>query len=101
MRRMYQPGYDFIKAGVMPLELQPASVVQHGLMLEPTEDEEPTRNRSRLMTAVDAINGRFGKGTVHLGATGQTGPQRTWGMKQEKRTPQYATWLEDVPVARA
>ena len=101
MRRMYQPGYDFIKAGVMLLELQPAAMVQHELALEPAEDEEPTRDRSRLMAAVDAINGRFGKGTVHSGATGQTGPQRTWGMKQERRTPQYTTRLEDVPVARA
>jgi DNA polymerase V len=101
MRRMYQPGFEFIKAGVMLLELQPASVVQQELALEPTEDEEPTRDRSRLMAAVDAINGRFGKGTVHSGATGQTGPQRTWGMKQERRTPQYTTRLEDVPVARA
>jgi hypothetical protein len=40
-------------------------------------DDEPTRDRSRLMAAVDAINGRFGKGTVHSGATGQSGPQRT------------------------
>ncbi len=101
MRRMYQPGYDFIKAGVMLLELQPAAVVQHELALEPAEDVEPTRDRSRLMAAVDAINGRFGKGAVHSGATGQTGPQRTWGMKQERRTPQYTTRLEDVPVARA
>jgi DNA polymerase V len=101
MRRMYQPGYDFIKAGVMLLELQPAGVLQHELALEPTEDEEPTRDRSRLMAAVDAINGRFGKGTVHSGATGKTGPQRTWVMKQERRTPQYTTRLEDVPVVRA
>lgn len=101
MRRMYQPGFEFIKAGVMLLELQRASMVQHELALEPTEDEEPTRDRSRLMAAVDAINGRYGKRTVHSGATGQTGPQRTWGMKQERRTPQYTTRLEDVPVARA
>ena len=101
MRRMYQPGYNFIKAGVMLLELQPAGVVQHELALAPTEGEEPSRDRSRLMAAVDAINWRFGKGTVHSGATGQTDPQRTWGMKQERRTPQYTTRLEDVPVARA
>lgn len=53
------------------------------------------------MTAMDAINGRYGKGTVHSDATGQAGPQRAWGMKQERRTPQYTTLLEDVPVVRA
>jgi len=28
------------------------------------------------MVAMDAINERFGKGTVRSGATGKTGPQR-------------------------
>ena len=26
---------------------------------------------------------------------------KDWGMKQERRTPQYTTRWEDVPVARA
>jgi len=50
---------------------------------------------------MDVINQRYGKGTVHVGSTGQTAPVRTWGMKQERRTPQYTTRLEDVPVVRA
>jgi len=41
------------------------------------------------------------KRPLHVGSTGQTAPQRAWGMKQERRTPQYTTRLEDVPVARA
>ena len=53
------------------------------------------------MVAMDAINGRYGKGTVHPAATGKAGPQRVWGMKQERRTPQYTTRLEDVPMVRA
>jgi DNA polymerase V len=50
---------------------------------------------------MDAINGRFGKGTVHSASTGKTGPLREWDMKQERRTPQYTTRFEDIPVARA
>lgn len=101
MRFMYVPGYRFIKAGVILVELQPASVVQCELDLEPADEADPKRDRSRLMAAMDAINGRFGNGTVHSGATGQAGPKRSWGMRQERRTPQYTTCLEDVPVARA
>lgn len=98
---MYVPGYRFIKAGVILVELQPARVFQCELDLDPVENAEPQRDRSRLMAAMDAINGRFGKGTVHAGATGQAGPKRSWGMRQERRTPQYTTRLADVPVARA
>lgn len=101
MRFMYVPGYRFIKAGVILVDLQPASVLQRELDLEPGDEPEVPRDRSKLMVAMDAINGRFGKGTVHSGATGKTGPQRAWGMKQERRTPRYTTCLADVPVARA
>lgn len=101
MRFMYVPGYRFIKAGVILVDLQPAGAVQCELNLDLAEDVEPQRDRSRLMAAMDSINGRFGKGTVHSGATGQAGPKRSWGMRQERRTPQYTTRLADVPVARA
>jgi DNA polymerase V len=101
MRSMYLPGYRFIKAGVILVDLQPARVQQQELDLEPEQEPETARDRSRLMVAMDVINQRYGKGTLHVGSTGQTAPQRAWGMKQERRTPQYTTRLEDVPVARA
>lgn len=101
MRHMYLPGYQFIKAGVILVDLQPAGEMQHELDLEMPDEKQPKRDRSRLMAAVDAINGRYGKATVHSGATGKAGPKRIWGMKQERRTPQYTTRIDDVPVARA
>lgn len=106
MRYMYVQGFRFIKAGVILVELQPASVQQWELDLEPLAHEDSAtattpRDRSRLMTAMDAINCRYGKGTVHSAATGTAGPKREWGMKQERRTPQYTTRLEDVLVVRA
>ena len=83
------------------MDLQPARVQQQELDLEPEQEPETARDRSRLMVAMDVINQRYGKGTLHVGSTGQTAPQRAWGMKQERRTPQYTTRLEDVPVVRA
>ena len=97
MRRMYEPGYKMAKAGVMLLDLMPGNVLQGELDLE----EEDHRDRTQLMVALDALNQRYGKGTVHSGATGSTNRGKDWGMKQERRTPQYTTRWEDVPVARA
>lgn len=97
MRRIYEPGYDMSKAGVMLLDLLPASVLQHELQLE----SEGGRDQSRLMTALDSINGRYGKGTVHVGATGIDDHRRGWGMKQERRTPRYTTHWDEMPVAAA
>jgi len=98
MRRMYEPGYRMAKAGVMLLDLVPASVQQGELDLE----DEDHRDRSRLMEAIDTLNTRYGKGTVHSAATGGSSKApREWGMKQERRTPYYTTRWEDVPIARA
>ena len=97
MRRMYEPGYKMAKAGVMLLDLVPGNVLQGELDLE----DEDHRDRTQLMVALDALNQRYGKGTVQSGATGGTNKGKDWGMKQERRTPQYTTRWEDVPVARA
>lgn len=81
----------------MLLDLVPGGVLQGELALE----EEDHRDRTRLMVALDALNQRYGKGTVHSANTGGTNKRQAWVMKQERRTPQYTTRWEDVPVAKA
>ncbi|GAA4425733.1 Y-family DNA polymerase [Acidovorax lacteus] len=98
IRRVYEPGYRLAKAGVMLLDLSDAQAHQAELDL----DADEARDRSRLMQAMDKINGRYGKGTLHVGSTGATvRAGREWEMRQERRTPQYTTRWDDVPIARA
>lgn len=88
LRAIYAQGYQLIKAGVILLDLSSENQVQHELLLAP----EP-RNRERLMNALDAINDRYGGGTLKLASTGTGGPARQMEMKQEHRTPDYlANW---------
>lgn len=98
LRQIYQPGFQLIKAGVMLLDLAPDSRMQHELALE---DDAPSEGRGRLMTAMDALNGRYGKGTVHVASTGVPDHRREWAMKQGRRTPNYTTDWREVPIARA
>jgi DNA polymerase V len=96
MRRIYEPGYQLAKCGVMLLDLVESSLYQAELDLEPGEG----RDQSHLMGTIDQLNRRFGKRTVFVGSAGV--PQaHEWAMRQERRTPQYTTRLSDVPVARA
>jgi DNA polymerase V len=97
LKSIYEPGFAIAKAGVMLLDLQSCEFEQAELAL----DDDCTEDRSRLMTAIDALNQRYGKGTVHCGSAGTARQVKEWGMKQERRTPQYTTRWEDVPVARA
>ena len=99
VRSIYKPGFQLAKAGVMLMDLAPATdaAKQHELDF----DETGTKDRHRLMLAIDGINDRFGRGSIHVGSAVGAGPARTWSMRQERLTPQYTTRWEDVPVVRA
>lgn len=97
VRSIYEPGHDLVKAGVILLDIVGPEVDQSELPL----DEPPARDRSRLMSAMDTINDRFGQGTVHVASTGQNRPTQSWGMRQEKRTQRYTTEISELPLARA
>lgn len=105
LQRIFKPGFNYAKAGVMLLELQPDTRVQGELDLGGLECED----RSALMSTMDQVNERYGRGTVQLASAGIKGNRkatrkddiRTWSMRQERRTPQYTTRWEDMPVVRA
>ncbi len=96
LRAIYRPGYKLAKAGVMLLDLQPGNIGQAELGLG--EDES---DRGNLMTTMDRLDQRYGKGTLMLASAGTAGDKRVWSMRQEMRTPQYTTCWEDVPLALA
>ena len=87
--------YDFMKAGVMLLDLVPEGQEQGELELD--GDAEVSE---RLMGAVDAINDRYGKGAIRVASAGVQVKKREWEMRQELRTPRYTTRWDEVPVAR-
>lgn len=95
--QFYKPGFQLAKAGVMLLDLMPNNVLQGEFDFDAPE----SRDRSKLMAAVDSINDRFGRGAIHVGSASGTGPPRDWSMRQERLTPQYTTKWSDMPVARA
>ena len=104
LKQIFQPGFLYAKAGVMLLDLQQASVMQQELDLG-GHDIEIDRRHQRLMLALDAVNDRFGKGTLRLGSTRVRSirvaePQPAgWEMKQERRSPRYTTrWGEVLSV---
>jgi DNA polymerase V len=58
-------------------------------------------DKTQLMSAMDGLNRRFGRGTLKMASSGLAGDKRIWSMKQQRRTPGYTTCLADMPVARA
>ncbi|MDH0051014.1 Y-family DNA polymerase [Comamonas terrigena] len=96
LRSIYAPGYQLAKAGVLLLDLAPAAHEQLELL------QEPPRDQSTLMEAVDRINARYGRGAIHMASTGMPHQDDAgWRMKQEMRTPRCTTRLDEIPIVRA
>ena len=87
--RMYKPGYQYKKAGIMLSEISPVTRRQ-GDLLEPE-----TTSNSKLMLAVDTLNQRFGRGVVKVSTQGA---YTEWQMLQERKSPNYTTDWESVPT---
>ncbi len=98
LQAIYRPGFKYAKAGVMLLDISPSELMQQELALD-GEGADPGSNR--LMQALDAVNQRFGRGTVTLASAGLAGDRRQWCMKQERRTPGYTTDWDGLAVVRA
>ena len=101
LRAIYCQGFKYAKAGVMLLDLQPDSIIQGELDLGGDDSLENTADKARLMSALDAINKRYGRGTMKIASAGLDGDRRVWSMRQERRTPAYTTNWADIPIARA
>ncbi len=88
--RLFKPGYDYKKAGVILGEITPVGQYQADWL------EPPHATHTPLMAALDALNQRFGRGTVKASTQGA---YRAWQMKQERKSPNYTTCWDEVPIA--
>ncbi|MDN7542309.1 Y-family DNA polymerase [Burkholderia cenocepacia] len=91
LAKLYKPGFRYAKAGVMLLDLTDRAVEQADLFTGPAP------RRERLMAALDAVNDRFGRGTLRVG---NVEGHQAWHMSQNAKTPNYTTEWEGLPTAR-
>jgi DNA polymerase V len=93
LRTIYRGGYRYKKAGVMVTALVPASQVQPDLF-----DQQDRPKSKRLMAALDAVNDRWGAGTLQYASSGLT---KTWQTQCHHRSPAYTTNWDELPVVNA
>lgn len=91
LQRIWRDGYRYAKAGVELHELIPSALVQGDLWTAP----DNMRSKS-LMRSMDSINSRFGRGTIHVAASGV---ERGWKLRSSQRSPRFTTeWSELLTV---
>ena len=92
-RSMWRPGLRYQKAGIILPDLNLAADAPRDLL--PTVD--PLKSE-KLMTTLDALNQRFGRGTIRPGGIR---PKTTWGTRANNKSPAYTTRLSDLMVVHA
>lgn len=103
LRSIYRPGFNYVKAGVMLVDLHSPGQVQDTLDLFGADEPAPppAQGRTGLMSAMDALNERFGRQAVTVAsATCKDGPS-AHASRQERRSPRYTTRLEEIVTVRA
>lgn len=88
---IFVEGRRYKKSGVSLCDLQ-SGAVQLDMFAQ--KEFEP---KSRLFEAVDAVNRKFGGGTVVLGAEGL---RQAWKMPRENQSPSYTTSWGSLPEVK-
>lgn len=88
---MFRSGYAYKKAGVIATHIIQETDVVQSLF----DDHETSEKEHRLTTALDVINGTFGRGTVKLAVQGNGHIKSS----SEKQSPHYTTLWADLPKA--
>lgn len=94
-KRLFRRGYAYKKAGVMLSGIHPSSVAQGSLFA--SADVCETKAAS-LMTLMDDINKKMGRGTVRLASEHR---QHHWQMRRDRMSPRYTTQWDELPVVLA
>lgn len=92
---LYDKESAYKKAGVIATGIHDVAEWQTSLMAGPTATRE---QGIELMNALDAVNKRYGSGTVWHAS--EAAHNRTWQSKREKRSPSYTTSFADLPILK-
>lgn len=93
MRVLYRAGIGYKKAGLMLTGLAPADARQRSLFAR----GDDVRSQA-LMTTLDRINRRHGRGMLSLGASGMA---QDWHGRSQQVSPGYTTCWDGLMVAQA
>lgn len=86
--RIYKPGYDYRRAGIILHGLVPADQLTGRLF-----SNEVMEKFKLIMPVMDRLNRKYGRDTVRFGVAR---PNGRWRTKAEHSSPHYTTRLSDV-----
>lgn len=95
LKEIFESGKGYKKAGIMLHELCPKHCWQKGVF-----DEENAVLNEKCMEVVDQINKSLGKGAIRFASQGFS-KNPGWETLFRRRSSEYTTRWEDIPLVRA
>mgnify|MGYP003339423407 CR=1 FL=1 len=91
LKSIWRNGYRYSKAGLILTDLMPSSTRQLDLLIHRPRNED-----ARLMSVIDHLNQKMGRGTIFPAAAGT---RQVWRLRTDYKSPHYTTRWEDLPRA--
>lgn len=88
LNKIFKPGFQYKKAGVVITEIVPDTAIQTHLF-----DNIDREKHNKVMAVVDKLNSGFTRNVLCLAIQGQ---EKKWKLRQELLSPSYTTKLSDV-----
>jgi len=95
LEELYDPEFSYQKVMIMLLDI----VDREAWQLSLTDPARERDERERLMAGVDALNARYGMGTVWHAVEDKSRAQ--WQSKHALRSPRYTTNWAELPTVKA
>lgn len=90
IEKIFRPGYDYAKCGVMLLDLMPETIIQESLF-------DMASSKNKIDGLMDTINAKFGKKTILFGGEGFHKP---WLARSNTLSPRYTTNWSELVIAK-
>jgi len=91
--KIFRPGFQYKKTGVMVTGLLSKDAVQMSLF-----EDRDERQRTHLQSVVDRLNKKLGQNTVRYASMGM---DQTWKMRQLRISKRFTTHWDDLLVVNA
>ncbi len=98
LERIYKPGFCYKKVAIMFTDLSIAGAQQQELFVAQENSQTYSKaygspKEAQLMSVLDAVNERFGKGRLRSGTEGFA---QRWAMRSDRKSPDYTSCWQDI-----
>jgi DNA polymerase V len=94
LRQIYKAGHSYQKAAVMLGKI----CSREGRQISIFDPVNASEKSAKMMQALDAANGKWGRGTIFLASEGIG---RDWKMKSAHKSPAYTSSWSEIPKVRS